>query len=244
MMRRWPPIASPRNCQGSSPSGSPCISARRSSSSARAARRSSGSPRWSRRCARRGSPCAQVDLGGGLTVPYGDETAGDAGRIRRDGARCLRPARCRAGVRAGPLSRRGGWRAVASVVYVKEGGRRIVVVDAAMNDLVRPAMYKAEHRILPVREPAVGARDDAGRRRRAGLRDDRHLYPRPRPAAADEGELVAFMTAGAYGAAMSSTYNTRPPGARGAGRRRSFCGDPARGRAMTICSRWTRFRIG
>jgi len=96
------------------------------------------------------------------------------------------------------------------VVYVKDGERRIVVVDAAMNDLVRPAMYKAEHRILPVREPALGARstpaDVVG-----PVCETTDTFTRDRvlpPLAA--GETIAFMTAGAYGAAMSSTYNTRP----------------------------------
>jgi diaminopimelate decarboxylase len=85
-----------------------------------------------------------------------------------------------------------------------------VVVDAAMNDLVRPAMYKAEHRILPVREPARGAAttpaDVVG-----PVCETTDTFTRDRPLPPlEEGELVAFMTAGAYGAVMSSTYNTRP----------------------------------
>jgi diaminopimelate decarboxylase len=152
----------------------------------------------------------QVDLGGGLTVPYGDDLpatpAQYADMVRGvfgslDVALAFEPGRFM--VAAGGVL-------VARVVYVKEGERRIVVVDAAMNDLVRPAMYKAEHRILPVREPAP----------RAGrwLADvvgpvcettDTFTRDRKLPPLA-EGDLVAFMTAGAYGAAMSSTYNTRP----------------------------------
>jgi diaminopimelate decarboxylase len=103
----------------------------------------------------------------------------------------------------------GGGVLVASVVYVKDGDRRVVIVDAAMNDLVRPAMYKAEHRILPVRDPAHGAAmapaDVVGPicETTDTFTRDRSLPP------LEEGELVAFMTAGAYGAAMSSTYNTR-----------------------------------
>jgi diaminopimelate decarboxylase len=84
------------------------------------------------------------------------------------------------------------------------------VVDAAMNDLVRPAMYKAEHGIIPVREPSLDAAltpaDVVGP---VCETTDTFTRDRPLPPLA-EGELIAFMTAGAYGAVMSSTYNTRP----------------------------------
>jgi diaminopimelate decarboxylase len=99
---------------------------------------------------------------------------------------------------------------VASVIYVKNSDRRIVVVDAAMNDLVRPAMYKAEHGIIPIREPAAGATlspaDVVGP---VCETTDTFTRDRPLPPLA-EGDLIAFTTAGAYGAVMSSTYNTRP----------------------------------
>jgi diaminopimelate decarboxylase len=150
-----------------------------------------------------------VDLGGGLTVPYGDETPttpvqyaemvrGIFGRL--DVELAFEPGRFM--VAAGGVL-------VTSVVYVKDGERRIVVVDAAMNDLVRPAMYKAEHRILPVRQPARGATlspaDVVGPvcETTDTFTRDRNLPPLA------QGELIAFMTAGAYGAVMSSTYNSR-----------------------------------
>jgi diaminopimelate decarboxylase len=83
------------------------------------------------------------------------------------------------------------------------------VVDAAMNDLLRPALYKAEHRILPVREPPAGATkapaDVVGP---VCETTDTFTRDRALPPLA-EGDLVAFMTAGAYGAVMSSTYNSR-----------------------------------
>jgi diaminopimelate decarboxylase len=152
----------------------------------------------------------QVDLGGGLTIPY------------RDGEKPVAPADYAATVRGifGPLDVAlafepgrfmvaAGGILVSSVVYIKEGERRIIVVDAAMNDLVRPAMYKAEHGILPIREPAAGAKltpaDVVG-----PVCETTDTFTRDRalpPLAA--GDLVAFMTAGAYGAVMSSTYNTR-----------------------------------
>jgi diaminopimelate decarboxylase len=151
-----------------------------------------------------------VDLGGGLTVPYGDEKpatpAQYAAMVREvfdplDVALAFEPGRFMVAA-AGAL--------VTSVVYVKDGARRVVVVDAAMNDLVRPAMYKAEHRILPVREPASGAvvapADVVG-----PVCETTDTFTRNRALPPlDEGDLVAFMTAGAYGAVMSSTYNTRP----------------------------------
>jgi diaminopimelate decarboxylase len=151
----------------------------------------------------------QVDLGGGLTIPYRDEVpaapAAYAAMVREvfgalDVELAFEPGRFLVG---------DGGILVTSVVYVKEGERRIVVVDAAMNDLVRPAMYKAEHGIIPVRAPASGAAtapaDVVGP---VCETTDTFTRGRDLPPLA-EGDLVAFMTAGAYGAVMSSTYNTR-----------------------------------
>ena len=98
---------------------------------------------------------------------------------------------------------------VAQVIHVHERpeGRRFLVLDAAMNDLLRPAMYDAYHDIRPVRpragEPSpydvVGPICETG----DTFTRDRALPP------LQAGDLVAFMTAGAYGAAMSSEYNSR-----------------------------------
>ena len=88
--------------------------------------------------------------------------------------------------------------------------KQFLVVDAAMNDLVRPAMYEAYHEIWPVAEPAADARgtayDVVGPICESG---DTFAAGRKLPAL-NPGELIAFMTAGAYGASMSSTYNQRP----------------------------------
>jgi diaminopimelate decarboxylase len=151
----------------------------------------------------------QVDLGGGLTIPYGDEVpatlAAYAATVREvfgalDLALAFEPGRFLVG---------DGGILVASIIYVKEGGRRIVVVDAAMNDLVRPAMYKAEHRIVPIREAVAGSgvfrADVVGP---VCETTDTFTRDRPLPPLA-EGDLIAFLTAGAYGAVMSSTYNSR-----------------------------------
>jgi diaminopimelate decarboxylase len=151
----------------------------------------------------------RVDLGGGLTIPYRDEVpvapAAYAAMVRAvfgslDVALAFEPGRFLVG---------DGGILVSNVVYVKDGERRIVVVDAAMNDLVRPAMYKAEHRILPVRTPTAGARETpADVVGPVCETTDTFTRHRDLPPLA-EGDLVAFMTAGAYGAVMSSTYNSR-----------------------------------
>jgi len=99
---------------------------------------------------------------------------------------------------------------VARVIYAKRGrDKTFAVVDAAMNDLIRPTLYEAEHEIWPVheetdRQPPI-LQDVVGPVCETG--DYLALNRRLPPFAA--GDLVAFMTAGAYGAAMSSTYNSR-----------------------------------
>ena len=100
---------------------------------------------------------------------------------------------------------------VARVIHVKPGdAKNFVIIDAAMNDLIRPTLYEAHHDILPVRQPAAGTpvmvADVVGPVCETGdyLALDRTL---PQPKA---GDLLAIMTAGAYGAVQSGTYNTRP----------------------------------
>ena len=100
---------------------------------------------------------------------------------------------------------------VAQVIYVKEGeDRRFLILDAAMNDLIRPAMYGAHHDIVPLIEPAPGAEpatyDIVGPVCESG---DTFAKGRTMPSV-EAGGLVAFRSAGAYGAVMSSEYNTRP----------------------------------
>jgi diaminopimelate decarboxylase len=97
------------------------------------------------------------------------------------------------------------------VLYRKDtGAKRFVIVDAAMNDLIRPSLYDAWHEIRPVDEARLGGPvetvDVVGPVCESGdfLARDREL------AAAEEGDLLAVMSAGAYGFAMSSNYNTRP----------------------------------
>jgi diaminopimelate decarboxylase len=98
---------------------------------------------------------------------------------------------------------------VARVIFIKEGTtRRFTIVDAGMNDLVRPAMYDAVHDILPVTE-AKGDLQPTDVVGPVCETSDRFAQGANLPALAS-GDLIAFLTAGAYGASMSSTYNARP----------------------------------
>ncbi len=99
---------------------------------------------------------------------------------------------------------------VSRVLYWKQGeAKNFLIVDAAMNDLIRPTLYEAYHEILPVREPGANAEwitaDVVGPVCESGdyLALDRRLPQM------QEGDLLAVMTAGAYGAVQASTYNTR-----------------------------------
>lgn len=152
-----------------------------------------------------------VDLGGGLGVTYRDEAppsisayADMASEVFANfpGELILEPGR-RLVADTGVL--------VTRVVAVKEApGRRFVILDAAMNDLMRPALYGAFHPVLPLAEPAPGAAltpaDLVG-----PICESTDCFARDRPLPpVKEGDLVAFTMAGAYGAAMASEYNARP----------------------------------
>ncbi|MDR3513280.1 MAG: diaminopimelate decarboxylase [Caulobacteraceae bacterium] len=155
----------------------------------------------------------RLDLGGGLGVPYFNQPeppapSDFAAMIRRtlgdlDVGLAFEPGRVIA-ANAGVL--------VSRVIHVHDRpeGQRFLVLDAAMNDLIRPAMYDAYHDIQPVRPPAadaaVEAYDVVGPVCETG---DTFARGRPLPRLAS-GDLVAFMSAGAYGATMGSEYNTRP----------------------------------
>lgn len=154
-----------------------------------------------------------IDLGGGLGIPYRETDDPDsyhperyAEIVRRHvgGLGCklvFEPGRLLVG-NAGVL--------VTEVIYVKSGeGRTFVIVDAAMNDLIRPTLYEAHHDVKPVLEPAPDARritaDIVGPVCETGdyLAQGREMAE-PRA-----GDLLAVMSAGAYGAVQAGTYNSR-----------------------------------
>lgn len=160
-----------------------------------------------------GLPIRHVDVGGGLGVPYGDESGPpplpvDYAAVIRE---TLGGLDCRILLEPGRLIVGNAGILVTRVVYVKEGATRtFVIVDAAMNDLVRPAMYDAHHDIAPVSEPDVNTV-----RRPVDVvgpvceSSDTFAQQRPLPPVSS-GDLLAIGTAGAYGAVMSSGYNARP----------------------------------
>ena len=158
-----------------------------------------------------GHRIARLDVGGGLGIRYGDETPPSAAAYAAALGEAAADLDCRLVLEPGRAIVGNAGVLVAAVVYVKrEGGRRFVIVDAGMNDLMRPALYGARHRIAPLAEPAadapLAAADVVGPVCESA---DTFAADAALPPLAS-GDLVAFLSAGAYGAAMSSTYNSRP----------------------------------
>jgi diaminopimelate decarboxylase len=160
-----------------------------------------------------GHDIRRLDLGGGLGIPYERSNAApplpvDYGQVVRETVGDLG---CEIEIEPGRLIAGNAGLMVTSVIYVKQGeGRNFLILDAAMNDLVRPAMYEAHHDIIPVVQPAPGAEqapyDIVGPVCESG---DTFARQRQLPACAGD-DLFAFRSAGAYGAVMSSEYNSRP----------------------------------
>jgi diaminopimelate decarboxylase len=160
-----------------------------------------------------GHAIRRLDLGGGLGIPY--TRSNEAPPLPLDYGRMVKETvgdlGCEIEIEPGRLISGNAGLLVAGVIYVKSGeGRDFLILDAAMNDLIRPAMYGAHHDIVPVAEPAPGAEshpyDVVGPVCETG---DTFAKARPMPPVA-AGDLVAFRSAGAYGAVMASEYNSRP----------------------------------
>jgi diaminopimelate decarboxylase len=160
-----------------------------------------------------GHDIRRLDLGGGLGIPYARSNEApplplDYGALIK---RTVGDLGCEIEIEPGRLISGNAGVLVSSVIYIKQGeGRDFLILDAAMNDLIRPAMYGAHHDIIPVIEPAVGIEpqpfDIVGPVCESG---DTFAKARPLPPLI-EGALVAFRSAGAYGSVMASEYNTRP----------------------------------
>ncbi|AXT27294.1 diaminopimelate decarboxylase [Ruegeria sp. AD91A] len=155
----------------------------------------------------------RLDLGGGLGIPY--TRSNDAPPLPVEyGAlikKTLGHLGCEIEIEPGRLIAGNAGLMVSKVIYVKSGeGRDFLIVDAAMNDLIRPAMYEAHHDIVAVQEPAAGveqqAYDIVGPVCESG---DTFAKQRNMPPLKSR-DLIAFRSAGAYGAVMASEYNTRP----------------------------------
>jgi len=159
-----------------------------------------------------GHAISHVDLGGGLGIPYRDnnEPPPSPDAYAAVVKKATRDLNCRLIFEPGRLIVGNAGILVTRVEFVKHGdARNFVIVDAGMNDLIRPTLYEAYHAIQPVKEPARDARrivaDVVGPVCESGdfLAKDRDL-PEPAP-----GDLMAVMSAGAYGAVQAGTYNTR-----------------------------------
>lgn len=161
-----------------------------------------------------GHTIRRLDLGGGLGIPYHAQSNEAPPLPMEYGAlikRTVGDLGCEIEIEPGRLISGNAGLLVARVIYLKHGeGRDFLILDAAMNDLIRPAMYAAHHDIIPVVEPVPGIAahvfDIVGPVCESG-----DTFAKARAMApVGEGDLVAFRSAGAYGAVMASEYNTRP----------------------------------
>ncbi|WP_339108476.1 diaminopimelate decarboxylase [Thioclava sp. GXIMD4216] len=160
-----------------------------------------------------GHDIRRLDLGGGLGIPYQRDNNApplpiEYGEVIR---RAVGDLGCEIEIEPGRLISGNAGILVSEVIYLKEGeGRNFLILDAAMNDLVRPSMYGAHHDIIPVVEAQAGVEqapfDVVGPVCETGdtFAKARNLPP------VGAGDLVAFRSAGAYGAVMASEYNSRP----------------------------------
>ncbi len=160
-----------------------------------------------------GHDIRRLDLGGGLGIPY--QRSNEAPPLPVEYGQVIRETvghlGCEIEIEPGRLIAGNAGLLVSSVIYLKQGeGRNFLIIDAAMNDLIRPAMYEAHHDIIAVEEPEIGVEpapvDIVGPICESG---DTFSKSRLMPPL-KSGDLVAFRSAGAYGAVMASEYNARP----------------------------------
>jgi diaminopimelate decarboxylase len=161
-----------------------------------------------------GHTISRLDLGGGLGVPYrmNNEPPPDPTAYGRIATQLTGSLGCRLILEPGRLIAANAGILVTRVLYIKDGERKtFAIVDAAMNDLIRPALYDSHHEIVRVSEPSP----DTGRRRYdvvGPVCETADIFAADRDLPElKSGELVAILTTGAYGAVMSSAYNARPP---------------------------------
>lgn len=160
------------------------------------------------RLADAGIRISHIDAGGGLGIRYADEAPPDPGAYADAILSCMRGREQKLFIEPGRALVGNAGALITRVEYLKPGdARNFAIVDAAMNDLMRPSLYDAHHGIVPVRQSAATPRryEVVGPVCESGdfLGHDRLL-------AIEEGDLLAVMSAGAYGMSMASNYNTRP----------------------------------
>lgn len=160
-----------------------------------------------------GHAITRLDLGGGLGVPYEHDNSPppDPTAYGAMVTRVTKDFGCKLAFEPGRLIAANAGVLVSRVIYVKRGdAKTFLIIDAGMNDLIRPAMYDAWHEIVSVREPAVGSLrpryDVVG-----PVCETSDLFASGRPLPElKSGDLVAILSAGAYGAVMAGDYNARP----------------------------------
>ena len=161
-----------------------------------------------------GHSITRLDLGGGLGVPYieDNQPPPDPAAYGAMVTRVTQGLNCRLIFEPGRLIAANAGVLVTRVIYVKRGdAKTFLIVDAGMNDLIRPALYDSHHEIVPLREPQPGAErikyDVVG-----PVCETSDLFAANRALPElKSGDLVAIQSAGAYGAVMASSYNARPP---------------------------------
>lgn len=158
-----------------------------------------------------GHDIARADIGGGLGVSYGADNAPDLQRYAEIVKRLLGGLNVQLILEPGRAIAADAGVLVSRVIYVKQGeAKTFLVIDAGMNDLLRPALYDAHHEIVAVHETKERAVYDVV----GPVCETADSFARNRTMAkVEEGELVAILSVGAYGAVMASAYNARPPAA-------------------------------
>lgn len=158
-----------------------------------------------------GHPIEHIDLGGGLGIPYDPEEETPPSPVAYGSMirEVLGDLPCSIILEPGRLIAGNAGILLSEMLYVKQGEDRLFyIVDAAMNDLLRPAMYDAFHAILPVKEPGTTKTVEADFVGPVCETGDTFAKKR-KTLPLEPGDLVAFKSAGAYGAVMASTYNSR-----------------------------------
>ena len=155
-----------------------------------------------------GFPLRRIDVGGGLGIKYHDETPIPISDYAELVMSHVLPLGLDLYLEPGRSIAASAGALIASVQFSKRAdGRKFLILDAGMNDLARPALYDAWHEIIPVRQAAMTETYDVA----GPVCESADVLGTNRPLPRLEaGDLVAVLNAGAYGAAMSSNYNTRP----------------------------------
>lgn len=159
----------------------------------------------------RGHALERLDLGGGFGIAYENELELSPADVAETIRETVGDLGCHVSIEPGRTLVADAGVLMAKVIVVKDAGAmQFLIIDGAMNDLIRPAMYDSHHDIVPVRAPAAGdamvSYDVVG-----PICESSDTFAKRRPLPAQRADdLVVFATAGAYGATMSSTYNARP----------------------------------